>query len=221
MVSAINTAQTTPSVTAYSACDQGLASIKSVYQLAVNFFNDIKKFLYYSVSLFCKKIQHSLFPNSYQWYNQICPEITVGAIPLKERNMLPFLDNKSVLAIVEPFELEPSWAACPLTPSDYQSQNTVFKHVIAEDFKALTQNQIKEAIAFIEDQVKADRETYVHCKAGRGRSATAVICYLLKNKFPGCASVDNSIAFVKAQRLQTKINPRQKEAIEIYFNSLS
>lgn len=47
------------------------------------------------------------------------------------------------------------------------------------DFTAPSIEHIREGVRFIRDQVARGRKVYVHCKAGRGRSATVVMCYLV------------------------------------------
>ena len=39
---------------------------------------------------------------------------------------------------------------------------------------------VKEAVEFIEEHAARGESVYVHCKAGRARSATVVLCWLMK-----------------------------------------
>ncbi|GJN00901.1 hypothetical protein PR202_ga18127 [Eleusine coracana subsp. coracana] len=41
---------------------------------------------------------------------------------------------------------------------------------------------INQAVDFIHRNASSGRITYIHCKAGRGRSTTVVLCYLVKYK---------------------------------------
>ena len=43
-----------------------------------------------------------------------------------------------------------------------------------------TVDEIENAIAFIKTFREKQQSVYVHCKAGRGRSAFLVVCYLVK-----------------------------------------
>ena len=43
-----------------------------------------------------------------------------------------------------------------------------------------TQEHIEQAIQFIHRHKADNNSVYVHCKAGRTRSATVVACYLIK-----------------------------------------
>jgi|ERR1043165_1678308 atypical dual specificity phosphatase len=52
-------------------------------------------------------------------------------------------------------------------------------HMPTVDFFPPALEDIERAVKFIQTQAAAGRKVYVHCKAGRGRSATVVICYLI------------------------------------------
>ena len=54
-----------------------------------------------------------------------------------------------------------------------------------------TQTNILKAIHFIQDSNSRQESVYVHCKAGRTRSATVVACYLMHVRFFN--SIDPSI----------------------------
>ena len=41
---------------------------------------------------------------------------------------------------------------------------------------------VNRAVDFIQENVDAGKTVYIHCKAGRGRSATVAICWLMKSK---------------------------------------
>lgn len=51
---------------------------------------------------------------------------------------------------------------------------------------------LQEGVDFIKDFKDSDASVYVHCKAGRGRSATLVACYLMKV----CVSHEKSLLHV-------------------------
>lgn len=47
------------------------------------------------------------------------------------------------------------------------------------DYFAPSEADIRRGISFMRDQVARGEKVYVHCKAGRARSATLVLCYLM------------------------------------------
>ncbi len=46
--------------------------------------------------------------------------------------------------------------------------------------QAPNQEKLRNGVEFINDYRDTDKTVYVHCKAGRTRSATLVGCYLMK-----------------------------------------
>jgi atypical dual specificity phosphatase len=52
-------------------------------------------------------------------------------------------------------------------------------HLPTVDFTPPRLEDIRTAVAFIQQQIRRGHKVYVHCKAGRGRSATVVLCYLI------------------------------------------
>lgn len=51
---------------------------------------------------------------------------------------------------------------------------------VVDMFEAPSQEMLTQGVDFINENVKDGKVVYVHCKAGRSRSATLVGCYLMK-----------------------------------------
>ncbi len=47
------------------------------------------------------------------------------------------------------------------------------------DFTPPTLENVEQAVAFMQRHIAMGRRVYVHCKAGRARSGTVVLCYLI------------------------------------------
>ena len=71
-------------------------------------------------------------------------------------------------------------------------------------------------VEFIKSVVDQDTESsvYVHCKAGRTRSATLVGCYLMTtyNLNP-----EDAVKFMKAKRPHILLHTKQLEAMDAYY----
>ena len=167
---------------------------------------------------------------TYRWWNPIKDtHLILGAIPLKNKNhhikILNLADRSneekpklSVLTLLEPFEIYSEGPfSIPVTPKDWKDLNVDQKIISAADFKPLSQNEIKEAVLYLEKQNDLGYKTYVHCKAGRGRSATAVVCYLIK-KYG--YSAETAKEKVKECRSQISLNTHQWRAIKTYETSI-
>jgi atypical dual specificity phosphatase len=123
------------------------------------------------------------------WYTRIDERVILGAIP-QGRDYLDTLiateDVKGVISVIEDFELESIGcrvSSIPVpTASSRHLQTLAHLHIVARDFvEAPSVNQIENALSFIDQVHSSTRGTvYVHCKAGRTRSATVVACYLIQ-----------------------------------------
>jgi len=65
-------------------------------------------------------------------------------------------------------------------------------------------------MSFITRHVAAGRKVYLHCKAGRGRSATLAVCYLMASKRIGAAE---AFAVLKAVRSHVTRRLDQRHAV--------
>jgi protein-tyrosine phosphatase len=80
--------------------------------------------------------------------------------------------------------------------------------------------QIHEAVQYMRATIEQDNKAkvYVHCKAGRGRSATIVVAYLWKygNGGQKFNTMKETYAFVKSLRPQINLNEGQMRALDAY-----
>lgn len=174
----------------------------------------VKKAAYESTLLYNELVQN-------EWWHEIKPySIILGGLPLETKNhslAISHLGVKSVLSVVEAFEQEPGLRHVPVSQDRWAVLNINTKRVEARDFNPLTQNQLKEGVAFLEEQLKQGHKVYIHCKAGRGRSASVVLAYLMKTYG---FSFDEAFEEVFSQRPYIKIGDYQKEAIVDFISNL-
>jgi protein tyrosine/serine phosphatase len=170
--------------------------------------------------------------------NEIIPNcLSLGPIPLKNKfDHYKLLDAgiTFILTMLEDFEWEsPSLFSEPMTPEDWRQLadhhlNDIEQKIIrTADFNPVALDDLKEAVESIRKEIQDNHgHVYVHCKAGRGRSATAVICYLLMygnsyhKIYQDLSEVDEVIAYVKSKRPQININKRQYQAIVNFYNQM-
>lgn len=177
-----------------------------------------RKRLLFEGSLTWNIFQNALNPNKYVWWNKIDDNITLGAIPLKNKGHLNEIEADAVLTCLEDFEIHAnSLFGVPVRPEEWIVKGKEVRQVKAEDFKPLTQTEIDESVEFIHQNISENKRVYVHCKAGRGRSATAVICYHIKYKN---MSVEEALHYVKEKRPQISINKYQMQAIREFYARL-
>ncbi|KAF8732905.1 hypothetical protein HU200_015255 [Digitaria exilis] len=113
----------------------------------------------------------------FRWWDEVDQFILLGAVPFRrDVPRLQRLGVHGVITLNEPFET--------LVPSSmYQSHGIDHLVIPTRDYMfAPSLKDINEAIDFIHRNVSSGKITYIHCKAGRGRSTTIVLCYLVKYK---------------------------------------
>ena len=74
------------------------------------------------------------------------------------------------------------------------------------DFTHPTLESVEHAVEFMEQQINDGKRVYVHCKAGRARSATVVACWLIKNRGMTAEEAQNRMT-----RTRPHVNPHIAE----------
>uniref|UniRef100_A0A914HJB5 Phosphatidylglycerophosphatase and protein-tyrosine phosphatase 1 n=1 Tax=Globodera rostochiensis TaxID=31243 RepID=A0A914HJB5_GLORO len=157
-------------------------------------------------------------PKRWSWYSRINDTLVLGAMPFL--SMLPELkENEHVGGVVcctEEFELEAAWGA--VKPTDWAQSDIQFHHTPMRDFIGSTSLQnIEEAVQFIDKVTSKGQTCYVHCKAGRTRSATVAICYLM-HKFD--FSPEQALDAVSTKRPQVLLRDVHWQSISHFRKTL-
>jgi hypothetical protein len=180
-------------------------------------FESVKKYCIYNVTLYSILGYHLWYPNDSPWWNEIDTNLYLGAVPLRlmgHNDILKDLGINVIISLNEPFELNidtKSW-------NDYNIDNII---IDAKDYHAVSKDKLILVVNLIKDLIIKHKKIYIHCKGGRGRSASVVICYLLKHglynghKFN---SIDEVMAYVKGKRSVINLNDEQlKSVINFYL----
>jgi atypical dual specificity phosphatase len=108
------------------------------------------------------------------WWDEIDPTVWLGALPF--RSDVKKLAQVGVTAVVNTCEEY----AGPV--AEYEKFGIRQLRIPTVDFTHPTLADVEKAVEFIENQRRNGGKVYVHCKAGRGRSATVVACWLIAAK---------------------------------------
>lgn len=108
------------------------------------------------------------------WWDEIDTQVLLGACPL--RSDLEKLRAAGVQAVVNTCEEFPGFTA------DYRRLGIDQLYLPTVDFTHPSRKDIDRAVQFIDDAIAAGKKVYIHCKAGRGRSATIAICWLMHSR---------------------------------------
>ena len=89
--------------------------------------------------------------------------------------MVNELGIKGVVSINEEFE-----RVVTLSPEEWAAHGVEMKRINCGDFNFVpSKTELKDAADFIQHKISEGGSVYVHCKAGRTRSATVVATYLI------------------------------------------
>jgi atypical dual specificity phosphatase len=87
------------------------------------------------------------------------------------------------------------------------------KYDIADHIGAASVAQVREMVEFIMNQEEGGKTVYVHCKAGKGRSASVVMCYLCQKH---SVSPDEAFKMLKEKRKQIDLGSKQWSLVRNY-----
>jgi len=152
-------------------------------------------------------------PDKRPWWNDINDKIILGAMPYHDKNHITKLKQcniDSVITINEDYELEPSYIGTPVKPIDWYNNSIKHLQIQIPDATAPDLEIIKKCIDFIE----SNKKTYVHCKAGKGRSVLVIICYLM---YKNNTSFQDTLKEVKTKRIQANLNVEQLKTGQAFY----
>ena len=134
-------------------------------------------------------------------------QLFLGSLPLKIESLkrndateLKSIGIEAVLSVVEVFENHSSGnIVSPVMSKEWEELEIKQLQLPSADFKTMSFEMIQRGMEFIRWNLENGRSIYVHCKAGRGRSALIVMCYLIKyQRFTS----EQALAFVSSKRIQ-------------------
>ncbi|KAG6586459.1 putative dual specificity protein phosphatase DSP8, partial [Cucurbita argyrosperma subsp. sororia] len=146
----------------------------------------------------------------FRWWDEVDQFLLLGAVPFpKHVPRLKKLGVGGVITLNEPYET--------LVPSSlYYRHGIDHLQIPTRDYCFAPKfSDIKRAVDFIHRNASSGKTTYVHCKAGRGRSTTIVLCYLVKYKH---MTPSAALEYVRSRRPRVLLAPSQWEAVQEYSN---
>jgi rhodanese-related sulfurtransferase len=109
--------------------------------------------------------------------------LLLGGLPNRLRSDALMSDLKgrgAVLSINEKFETKPQGLSIPFSEQAWKNRGVEFKHLLSDDHALVSPAEMNEAADWIHAQMSDGKNVLVHCRAGVGRSATALAALLMK-----------------------------------------
>ena len=106
------------------------------------------------------------------WWDAIDPLVILGAMPLRsDVEKLAKLNVRAVINMCQEY---------PGPKSEYEKFHIQQLWLPTIDFNPPSLESVSQGVEFLHRETVINQRVYVHCKAGRARSATIVICWLVK-----------------------------------------
>ncbi|XP_055325462.1 phosphatidylglycerophosphatase and protein-tyrosine phosphatase 1 [Sitodiplosis mosellana] len=163
-----------------------------------------------------------------RWYDRIDEHTILGALPFRSmvQQLIEKENVKGVVSMNEDYELQ----LFSNNAEKWKALNVDFLQLATTDiFESPCQNKLKSGVEFMNRYLPENEKVpglpnensanagtvYVHCKAGRTRSATLVGCYLMmKNSW----NPEQAVSHMRACRPHILLHNKQWEALRIFFN---
>ncbi|XP_014506068.1 putative dual specificity protein phosphatase DSP8 [Vigna radiata var. radiata] len=148
----------------------------------------------------------------FRWWDKVDEFILLGAVPFPiDVPHLKELGVRGVITLNESYET--------LVPTTLYYTHGINHLVIPtrDYYFAPSLHDIRRAVNFIHENALSGRTTYVHCKAGRGRSTTIVICYLVHHKM---MTPDAAYNYVKSIRPRVLLASSQWQVVQEYYHHI-
>ncbi|KAI7737926.1 hypothetical protein M8C21_027392 [Ambrosia artemisiifolia] len=147
--------------------------------------------------------------SEFRWWDRVDQFVLLGAVPFPADVLhLKELGVCGVVTLNESYET--------LVPTTLYHAHGIDHLVIpTRDYLfAPSYDDICKAVQFMHENASVGKATYVHCKAGRGRSTTIVLCYLVKHKQ---MTPDAAYEYVKSIRPRVRLASSQWRAVQDYY----
>lgn len=106
------------------------------------------------------------------WWDPIDPHVIVGAYPFA--SFVPRMHEAGVRAVVNTCEEYSG------PQKEYDDFGIEQLRIPTTDFTHPKLEDVTRAVEFVQRHVECGNTVYIHCKAGRARSATVALCWLMK-----------------------------------------
>lgn len=141
------------------------------------------------------------------WFDPIMPNLWLGGAPSYRRDY-EFIREQNIDAVIN-IRAERSDEVAFYKQHGINHVQYKVPDVTVPDDETITQ-----AVEWMKEQIDDGRTVLVHCAKGRGRSATLLAAYLMKEEG---MTFDEANELMKSRRLLTKLEKQHRRALEAWF----
>ncbi|KAL7992335.1 hypothetical protein Chor_016591 [Crotalus horridus] len=135
--------------------------------------------LFYYPTLMYTLVREQLPGSRRSWFSRIDRAVVLGALPLRGRcrQLIEQENIRGVLTMNE--EYETRFLCC--SPEEWEAMGVEQMRLSTVDFTGIPSlENLQKGVKFVLKHRECGNSVYVHCKAGRCRSATMVAAYLIQ-----------------------------------------
>ena len=141
------------------------------------------------------------------WFSEITPQLWLGGAPTYQRDYAYILDNDITAVLNVRAERNDDTAF-------YDRHGITHVQYRVPDVTVPDGATITDAVVWIKKQVNDGRTVLVHCAKGRGRSATLLAAYLMRQEG---MTFDQANALLSAKRSLTKLESRHQRVLDAWL----
>ncbi|MEM7175069.1 MAG: dual specificity protein phosphatase family protein, partial [Chlamydiota bacterium] len=141
-------------------------------------------------------------------------KLYLGAMPVHNRGMfnkmVESLNLTSIEALNELFETKEMWNSKPVTEKDWESKGIDYNLTVTNDHQLVSHDNLESIGKSIKETLLSGKNVYVHCRAGRGRSAMGVAAALIMMG----ATAEEAANIIKESRPSSTIMKKLDDKID-------